>query len=290
MQQPQQAQPQSEQPSPEAPLLEWRGKKLTKNQVEAMLGRSIDNSKMLTTMEQKRREIEAKTSNLNNLLNRFKESPDEFFKETGMDEEQARDWLAQTYYNKHLRPKIEQEQLTPEQAQVRQLQRERDEARQALKSREEQEANFIKRQRISEHVAHLEGEAMELAKSENLTEFPGIAYAAAGIMEDYIKDGMNISLADAIAIVKNKVNASTAPYLANSTAEELEGMYGPETLHSLAKKLFAWVKAKRMNGVANPEVVRRPSPQRQYRQEERSDKPLTAADIQRQVDKRLGRL
>jgi hypothetical protein len=129
---------------------------------------------------------------------------------------------------------------------------------------------------------------MELAKNEHVSSFPGIAYAAAQTMEEYANQGVNISLADAVGIVKSKVNSVSAHYLANASAEELEGMYGAEAVHALSRKLFAHARAKRMAGVAQPDVVRRPLYQRQQ-QEERSDKPLTAADIERRVNEKLGR-
>lgn len=274
----------------EEKVFELKGRKYTEAQLLSELGRSRQSAKLLTEVEKRRQEADRKLSEFNQHFNRYVEDPNEFFKEAKFTPEQKREWLAKNYYEGFLKEQVERENLTPEMARIRELEHEVNNYK-TEKQREQEAVENQRRQAIiAQHIQRLEGEAMELAKSEHVAAFPGVAYAAAETMEQYQQQGINISLAEAVAIVKQKVNTVSGHYLASAEAEDLVGMYGDEVITALSKKLFAYMRAKRMQGVnAQPEVVRKPFIARHNQPEQRSEKPLTSADAQRIIDQRLGR-
>lgn len=257
---------------PAKPKLRVKDLELDEDAAYSEIQRGRQASKHLTEAQKRMEKAEALEAKRAERFKAYREDPDAFFSDLGIDDAEERaKWASQYLYKKHIEPS----QMSAEQRRIAELEQKLagEEKRKAEEARQVEEAETQREQ--AAQAQNLKAELRSLIESGAMPKHPAAVKRVAEKIRAAEAKGLSISAPDAWASVQDEFRGDTGKYLEASSIDDLRRDMSPAAFKAHITKVikFALDKRKPVPGLPQQRQSA-PVPQQP------TNKPLTQAELE----------
>lgn len=236
-------------PVDEDPEIDLGGVKMRRRAALSEIERGRQASKLLAQAQKAQAEAQRLNSARDSAIAKAKAAGDigEVIRLLDLPPDQERALITKYVHSKFVEP----QQLTEEQRRLRELEAERDKLKADADARAKAETDAKRKAEIAEAGKGLESELLEAAKAGKIPGAgePGSPAAVAALkrvaakLDFYAEKGLDISVDQAVGLVRQDIAQDMAPYIMSSDIGELREVMGPAAFRAHMERMLDYAQS-----------------------------------------------